>query len=83
MEAWLYEVPVIVNKACHVTHYHVQQSGGGYSIQSMEEYQQAINHIMGNSHHAAELGKNGKEYVLRKYSWDAVIENLIAGEINA
>ncbi|MEH2089706.1 glycosyltransferase family 4 protein [Nostoc sp.] len=78
MEAWLCEIPVIVHEECKVTTAHCRNTGGGISILSSEEFEAALK-ILSIQDKGKIIGRYGKRYVKRNYSWDCVIESFLRG----
>lgn len=76
MEAWLCEIPVIVHHNCQVTTSHCLKSNGGIPILSSEEFDSALNFLT-IQQQGKFLGKSGKHYVKRQYSWDDVVERFL------
>lgn len=77
MESWLQGRPVLVHEACPVTSDHVKMSGGGYTFADFEGFCNALDCLLNDSNHAAELGQRGKVYVLQNYAWEKVLDRLI------
>ncbi len=72
MEAWLLGTPVVVNSACDVTREHVVESSGGLYFSSKEDLGGVLSELC-HSELRSKLGQAGREYVLRKYNWQAVL----------
>lgn len=75
MEAWLEETPVIVHASCDVTKDHVEKSSGGLYFSNSCEFKLVLEELL-KPGLAKELGKYGKNYVKKEYSWKAVLERL-------
>lgn len=73
MEAWLAGRPVLVHQDCPVTYGHVNRSHGGLWFSSYDEFVAAVTWLQNTPRKAAKMGQNGKEYVQRNYTWDAVV----------
>jgi O-antigen biosynthesis protein len=76
MESWLAGTPLIVHANCAVTKYHCQQSGGGIWVSSAAEFCEAGSRLRGDRKLRDTLGRQGREYVLREYSWNATTTRL-------
>lgn len=76
MEAWLMEVPVIVNSNCDVTKHHCKVSNGGFWINDENDYKKVVEYIINNEDISRKIGAQGREYVQANYCWDNVIYNL-------
>lgn len=74
MEAWLTGVPVLVHGDCEVTKWHVVESGGGLYFRDYYEFAEATGYLFKNPDIRKKMGKQGKSYVLDKYSWPVVIK---------
>lgn len=76
MEAWLLGIPTIVSSKCNVTRYHCIVNEGGFYIDNANDYSKAIEYILDHPEQCKTMGKKGKEYVEKNYSWDTVISKL-------
>ena len=74
MEAWLLNVPVLVNAACAVTRTHVLDSGGGLYFDSSEDFARVVMELVQNQSMREKLALAGKSYVEREYNWEAVLK---------
>lgn len=79
MEAWLQDTPVIVHGDCAVTSEHVYLSGGGWTFRSYEEFRAVLDQMLNEPSIREARGRAGHQYVVNKYSWDAVTDRLIDG----
>lgn len=73
MESWLAGRPVLVHQDCPVTYGHVLRSHGGLWFNSYDEFVAAVDWLQNMPQKAAKMGQNGKVYVQRNYTWDAVV----------
>ena len=74
LEAMLLKVPVIVNKNCSVLYSHIKKSKTGKSFSDSTEFSQAlIFYIHRNQCDLISEGNKAREYVLKNYSWDIII----------
>lgn len=74
LEAMLLKVPVIVNKNCNVLYAHVEKSKTGKSFANSNEFSQSlISYLTQSPDESAAERTRAKNYVLKKYSWDSVI----------
>lgn len=73
MESWLAGRPVLVHGDCAVTRGHVMRSKGGLWFHTYEEFAGAVDWFLSHEELAARMGRNGQQYVLSNYTWDAVI----------
>lgn len=72
LEAWLASIPVLVNARSEVLRYHCQQSGGGLWFRNYGEFEEEILLLWHNPELRQAMARQGREYVLREYSWDVV-----------
>ena len=78
MEAWLAGTPVIANGESDVVLWHCEQSGAGLTYRDEYELGQALAFVAGAPKTAAEIAGAGRDYVLRNYSYDAVLDRMEA-----
>lgn len=78
MDSWLQEAPVIVNSGCAVTKFHCDKSAGGLYFGDYFEFEECVNYFLDNPPARRKMGRNGKEFVLRNYSWGKVLERFFA-----
>jgi glycosyltransferase involved in cell wall biosynthesis len=74
MQAWMAERPVIVHGQGEVTKFHCQQSNGGLWYSDYGEFEEVLDLMISDSDLRTTLGRNGRNYVEREYSWEAVLE---------
>ncbi|MFW6116366.1 MAG: glycosyltransferase family 4 protein [bacterium] len=73
MESWLAGRPVLVHAQCDVTRGHVRRSRGGLWFSDYEEFVAALEWLRANPTLADRMGENGRAYVRRNFSWEAVV----------
>lgn len=73
MEAWLVGVPVIASAQCAVTTGHVRRAHGGLFVESLQEFSAGLAYLENNEQMRTSLGVNGKSFVSRQFSHDAVL----------
>jgi glycosyltransferase involved in cell wall biosynthesis len=76
MESWCMNTPVLVNKGCEVTSYHVTQANGGLSYLNLEEFITCLHFLITNNEASKLLGKQGNTYVRSQYNWEEVTKRL-------
>ncbi len=83
MESWLTGTPVVVSSRNNVTRNHCMKSGGGVIVTDDNEFCQAIKQLSENAVLSKKMGKYGKEYVLREFSWESILPKYVGvfGEI--
>lgn len=72
MESWLAGTPVLVTAGSEVMRYHCLMSNGGLWFRNYPEFEEELSLLMDNPGLRVELGKAGREYVLREYSWSTI-----------
>lgn len=77
MESWLSNTPVIVHEKCAVTKEHCLSSNGGLFFGDVFSFSECLNYLTTNSNFRKTLGANGREYVLKNYSWDIITKKYL------
>src|SRR5262249_9536578 len=77
MEGWLCGVPSVVSAACPVTMNHVRRCNGGLFIGSCDEFGLALKYLEDNEAVRRALGANGRVYLTREFSYDAVLSKYL------
>jgi len=72
LEAWKLGTPVLANGRCRVLAGQCQRSGGGLPYDGYAEFREAARALLERAHLRDALGRQGREYVEREYSWDRV-----------
>ncbi|MEA2624454.1 MAG: hypothetical protein QOD06_499 [Candidatus Binatota bacterium] len=78
MESWLEGTPVLVHGRCDVTRAHVSEAGGGLYFETATEFAAEVDYLRTHVDVAEEMGRLGREYVRRSYSWERVTERFEA-----
>ena len=78
MESWLAGRPVLVHALCAVTRGHAQRSEGGLWFDTYESFVDAINYLQQDPARSTQMGQNGRDYVMRNYTWDAILDRFEA-----
>jgi glycosyltransferase involved in cell wall biosynthesis len=73
MESWLYGRPVLVNRRCDVTAYWADLSRGGLAFSDYFEFEQIVVFALEYPDIAAEMGRNGREFVESNFHWDRIV----------
>jgi len=76
LEAWKLGVPVLANARCKVLAGQCLRSNGGLFYHGYSEFAEALRLLLREDALAASLGRQGKAYVDREYSWEAIDEKL-------
>lgn len=74
MESWLCSRPVLVSGRCKVTSHFVKEAMAGLFFDDYFEFEGCINYIRTHKVVANHMGGNGREYVLKNFSWDTIVE---------
>jgi glycosyltransferase involved in cell wall biosynthesis len=72
LEAWALGKPVLANGQCDVLKGQCIRSNGGLYYDNFQEFVETLRAIDFNPTLAAVLGKNGREYFQRHYSWPII-----------
>ncbi|HEX8491827.1 MAG TPA: glycosyltransferase family 4 protein [Pyrinomonadaceae bacterium] len=77
MEGWLLGVPAVVSAGCAVTKNHVRRCNGGLYVASSDEFALALKYLEDDAEARDTLAANGQQYVLREFSFDAVLSRYL------
>ena len=77
MEGWLCGVPTVVSAACPVTLNHVRRCNGGLFVANSDEFVRALKYLEDNEAVRHGLAANGREYLTREFSYDAVLSKYL------
>jgi glycosyltransferase involved in cell wall biosynthesis len=78
MEAWLAGTLVLANGGSEVNRWHCERSGAGLIYDDDLEFEQCLRFVAEAPEAAAALAASGREYVLERYTWPAVLEGIEA-----
>ena len=78
LESWLTGKPALVNAFCPVTREHCRLSGGGLYFRDYFEFEECLLYLLENPEQAGIMGAAGKNYVLKNYNWDRILDRLEA-----
>jgi glycosyltransferase involved in cell wall biosynthesis len=73
LEAWALGTPALVHEKCGPTRDHCQASNGGLYFSSFQDFVGCLDYFVEGAESARRMGRNGREYVSRNYSWDRVV----------
>jgi glycosyltransferase involved in cell wall biosynthesis len=73
LESWQAERPALVHGSCDVTKEHCERSNGGLWFSSYAEFEAVVDRLLAAPELCEALGRNGRAYVEREYSWKAVL----------
>ena len=74
MEAGLCEKPVLVNQDCEVLARYVSESGAGLAYKGYKGFKQAVGEILKNPDASRAMGRKGRDFVSRRFSWEPVLD---------
>ncbi len=77
MEGWLLGVPAVVSAKCAVTMNHVRRCDGGLYVSDGDEFALALKYLEDHDEVRRALAANGRRYVAREYSFDAVLSRYL------
>jgi glycosyltransferase involved in cell wall biosynthesis len=72
LEAWALGKPVLANGRCDVLRGQVIRSNGGLYYERFEEFAEALYALEGVGPLGATLGKNGRDFFRRHYTWPVI-----------
>jgi len=72
LEAWALGTPVIANARCDVLLGQCLRSNGGLYYSNDAEFAGVLDRILGDGSLAAALGRNGREFFERHYTWRVI-----------
>jgi glycosyltransferase involved in cell wall biosynthesis len=72
LEAWALGRPVLANGRCDVLKGQCIRSGAGLYYESYEEFAETLYSLESNGPLHARLGRNGRDYFMRHYSWPVI-----------
>ncbi len=77
MEAWLCQTPCLVDGKCAVTREHVVRSGGGLYFENYSDFEGCLNYFLNQPVMRQNMGESGRQYVLKNFEWDSIIQTYI------
>lgn len=77
LEALACGTPVLVNGECAVLKGHCLRSNAGLWYQNYDEFRECVRFLSDNPDARCAMGKNGRKYAERDYSWTAVEEKYL------
>jgi glycosyltransferase involved in cell wall biosynthesis len=72
LEAWWAERPVLVNGKCEVLRGQARRANAGLYYTSYEEFREALALLESDASLRVQLGRNGRLYFEKHYTWDIV-----------
>jgi glycosyltransferase involved in cell wall biosynthesis len=73
IEAWVEQLPVLVNGACGPTREHCERSGGGLWFTSYPEFEVVLDRLVSDAGLRAELGRRGRVFVDQHFRWPVLV----------
>lgn len=77
LEAWALGRPVLANARCDVVLGQCLRSNGGLFYENAKEFEATLDTLLDTPSMAATLGRNGREYFQREYSWPVIEKKYI------
>jgi glycosyltransferase involved in cell wall biosynthesis len=78
LEAWWAERPVLVNGKCEVLRGQTRRANAGLYYASYEEFREALALLEADPGLRVQLGRNGRSYFEKHYTWDIVEQKYLA-----
>lgn len=78
MEAWLLEVPVLVNRDSEILRAHCNRSNAGLYYSDQDSFSATMNYLLSSSEVRKKMGANGKRYVEMNYTREVVKKKLFS-----
>lgn len=78
MESWLAGRPSLVHAKCAVTRGHVRRARGGLWFETYGEFRGALDWFQQNPELSVRMGRSGREYVQRNYTWPTVVDRFLS-----
>jgi glycosyltransferase involved in cell wall biosynthesis len=72
LEAWALGRPVLANGRCDVLRGQCIRSNAGLYYDNFADFLGAVDRLLDDSHLAAALGRNGRDFFVRDYSWPVI-----------
>ncbi|MCU1382710.1 MAG: glycogen synthase, Corynebacterium family [Acidobacteria bacterium] len=76
LEAWNHALPALVNARCKVLRGQVARADGGLYYGNAMEFIAGLDYLLNHADVAAQMGRQGRDYVDREYRWPIVIEKI-------
>ena len=77
MESWLAEKPALVNGKCAVTKDFVRRAAAGLYFDNYAEFEGAVSWLAQHPETAAQMGRNGRQFVLENFRWDVIVKRYL------
>ncbi len=74
LEGWMMERAALVNGKCAVLRGQVTRANGGLYYATPEEFGEALHWMLGHPAESEAMGRAGRAYFDRHYSWDVILE---------
>jgi glycosyltransferase involved in cell wall biosynthesis len=76
MESWLARTPVLATADGEVVAWHCERSGGGLLFSDGDELVGLLQKLSEDRSKVQALAERGRRYVVKEYSWDAVLDRM-------
>jgi len=77
LESWMAKRPVLVHAGSEVLTNHCRKSGGGLWFGNYPEFEDELTLLLDNPDVTNRMGRAGRAYVQKQYSWSAITENML------
>ncbi len=78
LESFMMKTPALVNGKCAVLRDHIENSGGGFTYSSYDEFETNLTRLNGDASLRDRLGRNARDYFLENYSLEKYKERLLS-----
>lgn len=75
-DGWAQRRPALVQGRCAVLRGQVRRSGGGLAYEGFTSFETAVRLLLEDPSGAEEMGSRGRSYVLDRYEWQRVLDDL-------
>jgi len=76
LEAMAQKAPVLASNGSEVVTDHISKSGGGLLYNNYDSFKDGINFLLENKQKAEDMGKSGREYVMKNYDTKEISKKL-------
>lgn len=78
LEALVQQTPMLVHGANSVTRFHCLQGNAGLYFYAFDDFDLALDYLLEHPAERRRLGQQGRDYVLKNYAWDVVMDRMLA-----
>ena len=77
LEAWMSNIPVIVNGACEVLKGQCERAQGGLAYTNYSQFDDALSKILTDRDTSEKMARSGREFTERTYTWSKIENDYI------